>query len=185
MSIPHFLIIPSLSASIHTVVQPSTWFFQELFFFSYFLKIFISLFSHSGSSLLLRLCSSWGGQVLLSSCSMLASRCVGFSCGTRALGCVLAQQLWHTDSTAPRHTGSSWTRNRTHVSCIGRQVLYHRTTREARSGTLFFFVFPSWNPGPIKHQLPFFLPHPRSLATALLLFSCVYEFDCPKTDLNL
>ena len=138
MSIPHFLIIPSLSASIHTVVQPSTWFFQELFFFSYFLKIFISLFSHSGSSLLLRLCSSWGGQVLLSSCSMLASRCIGFSCGTRALGCVLAQQLWHTDSTAPRHTGSSWTRNRTHVSCIGRQVLYHRTTREARSGTLFF-----------------------------------------------
>ena len=100
-------------------------------FFSYFLKIFVSLFSYAGSSLLLRLCSSWGEQVLLSGCSVLASRCVGFSCGTRALGCLLAQQLWHKDSTAPRHMGSSWTRNQTHISCIGRQILYHRTTREA------------------------------------------------------
>ena len=29
--------------------------------------------------------------------------------------------------------GSSWPRDRTHVSCVGRQILYHWTTREASS----------------------------------------------------
>ena len=32
---------------------------------------------------------------------------------------------------APQHGGSSWIRTRTSVSCIGRQMLYHWTTREA------------------------------------------------------
>ena len=32
---------------------------------------------------------------------------------------------------APRHVRSSCTRDRTCVSCIGRQILYHRATREA------------------------------------------------------
>ena len=47
------------------------------------------------------------------------------------------QQLWHMGLVAPmcpqacgilvahRHVGSSWTRNLTHVFCIGRWILYH------------------------------------------------------------
>ena len=59
------------------------------------------------------------------------------SCGTRAqqlwlVGSrVQAQQLWHTGLVAPRHVGSSRTRARTRVPCVGRQVLNHCTTREA------------------------------------------------------
>ena len=34
---------------------------------------------------------------------------------------------------APRHVGSSQTRARTRVPCIGRQILNHCTTREALS----------------------------------------------------
>ena len=43
-----------------------------------------------------------------------------------------AQQLWLTGPFAPWHVGSSQTRARTRVSCIGRQTLNHCATREAR-----------------------------------------------------
>ncbi|KAJ8796084.1 hypothetical protein J1605_018232 [Eschrichtius robustus] len=48
------------------------------------------------------------------------------SMGSRAQ----AQQLWHMGFVAPRHVGSSWTRARTRVPCIGRQILNHCVTRE-------------------------------------------------------
>ena len=55
------------------------------------------------------------------------SKRVGFSsCGTRD------QQLWLTGLVAPRHVGSSWTRARTRVPCIGRRILNHCATREAQ-----------------------------------------------------
>ena len=41
-----------------------------------------------------------------------------------------AQQLWRTGLVAPQHVGSSWTRARTCVPCIGRQILNHCATRE-------------------------------------------------------
>ena len=82
-------------------------------------------------------------------CSMRASYCGGFSlqstdsrhtgfssCGSWAQQLWLtgsraqAQQLWHTGLVAPQHVGSSRTRARTHVPCIGRQILNHCTTRE-------------------------------------------------------
>ena len=44
---------------------------------------------------------------------------------------VQAQQLWLTGLVVPRHVGSSQTRARTRVPCIGRQILNHCTTREA------------------------------------------------------
>ena len=47
------------------------------------------------------------------------------SCGSRA-------------QAAPRHVGSSQTRARTRVPCIGRQTLNHCATREA------LYVFLSW-----------------------------------------
>ena len=43
---------------------------------------------------------------------------------------------WFMDLVAPQHVGSSQTRDRTHVSCIGRHILYHWATREA-----FEFIF--------------------------------------------
>ena len=40
-------------------------------------------------------------------------------------------KLWLTGLVAPRHVGSSQTRARTRVPCIGRQTLNHCATREA------------------------------------------------------
>ena len=66
------------------------------------------------------------------------SRRVGFSSrGMRAQQLWLAgpraqaQQPWSTGSVAPRHAGSSQTRARTPVPCIGRRIPNHRATREA------------------------------------------------------
>ena len=44
-----------------------------------------------------------------------------------------AQQPWLTGPVAPWHVGSSQTRARTRVPCIGRQILNHCATREAPS----------------------------------------------------
>ena len=66
-----------------------------------------------------------------------SSRCAGLSLsrplllrstGSRHAGSV----VWLTGLVAPRHVGSSQTRARTRVPCIGRQILNHCTTREAR-----------------------------------------------------
>ena len=40
------------------------------------------------------------------------------------------QHLWHRGLNASCHVDSSWTRDQTHVPCIGRQTLIHSTTRE-------------------------------------------------------
>ena len=40
--------------------------------------------------------------------------------------------MWLTGPAAPRHVGSSQTRARTRVPCIGRQILNHCATREAQ-----------------------------------------------------
>ena len=50
-----------------------------------------------------------------------------------------AQQLWLTGPVAPRHVGSSQTRARTRVPCIGRQTPNHCATREAL--LLFYFSY--------------------------------------------
>ena len=67
-----------------------------------------------------------------------ASHCRGLSrCGAQAPD-AQAQQLWLTGLAAPRHVGSSQTRARTHVPCIGRQILNHCATREAPSRSFKF-----------------------------------------------
>ena len=85
-----------------------------------------------------------------SSGSVQASHCSGFSCcGAQTLGhtgfrsCntwaqqlwltgsrAQAQQFWCTVSVALQHVGSSWIRDQTRVSCLGRQILCHCDTRE-------------------------------------------------------
>ena len=58
-------------------------------------------------------------------------------CGAQAPD-AQGQQLWLTGPAAPRHVGSSQTRARTRVPCIGRQILNHCATTEA---PLFFNVY--------------------------------------------
>ena len=62
----------------------------------------------------------------------MGSRGAGFSsCGT------WAQQLWHMGLVAPRHVGSSQTRDWTCVPCIGRWILNHCATGEVPNGPCF------------------------------------------------
>ena len=73
---------------------------------------------------------------ILSGCGAQASQC-GFSGEDWALKVRGLQQLqlpgsraqawslWATGLAVPQQVGSSYTRNRTPVSCIGRQILYH------------------------------------------------------------
>ena len=74
--------------------------------------------------------STWASVVValeLSGCSAWALGPTGFSsCGSRAQ----AQQLWCTGLVGPWHVGSSRTRDRTRVPCIGRRILNHCATRE-------------------------------------------------------
>ena len=60
-----------------------------------------------------------------------ASHYRGLSCCGAQAPDAQAQYLWLTGRVAPRHVGSSQTRARTRVPCIGRQILNHCTTREA------------------------------------------------------
>ena len=60
-----------------------------------------------------------------------ASHYRGLSCCGAQAPDVQAQQLWLTGLAVLRHVGSSQTRARTCVPCIGRQILNHGATREA------------------------------------------------------
>ena len=100
------------------------------------LFIYVFIFSCVGS---LFLCEGFlqlrrAGATLHS--GVRASRCRGLSCcGAQAPDAqapdAQAQQLWLMGPVAPHNVGSSQTRARTHVLCIGRQILNHCTTREA------------------------------------------------------
>ena len=112
------------------------------FFFSFFL-IFIYLFIYGciGS---LFLCE---GFLLLRQVGatlhhgVRVSHYRGLSCCGAQAPDAQAQQLWLTGLVAPRHEGSSQTRARTRVPCIGRQILNHCATREAQ---LMFFLKSSF-----------------------------------------
>ena len=60
-----------------------------------------------------------------------ASHHRGLSCCRAQAPDAQAQHLWLTGLAAPQHVGSSRTRDRTRVPCIGRQILNHCVTREA------------------------------------------------------
>ena len=90
------------------------------------------------------------------------------SCSTRAQKLWLrgpkaqAEQLQCKALGAPWHTGSSQTRDQTHVSWAGRQILYHWTTREAQEMELLKQSSPALLDGnwliaqptlhPLQHQ---------------------------------
>ena len=129
----------------------------------FFNIIYVFIFGCAGSLQLLGLFSDRGRRgplfievhvLLIAVGSLLlntGSRCTGFSsCGTWAQQLwfpgsrVQAQQLWRTGLVAPWQVGSSWIRDRTRVSCIGRQILYHWATREGLYKHIFFKAQESW-----------------------------------------
>ena len=131
-----------LSCSIRVSAFPHSWsgvsrahdFFLNLFIlFIYFWLWWVFITAH-GLSLVAAsggysslLCAGFLLQWLLFLWST-GSRHADFSsCGA------WAQWLWPTGLVAPQHVGSSWTRDRTHVPCIGRRILIHWATREAQS----------------------------------------------------
>ena len=147
-----------LGSSIHGIFQARILEWVAISFsnieYNWFLKIvlclYLFIFHCAGSSLLhvgsLKL---WR---LLSSCGEQVSHCGGFSCcrawtlgqlmgsvvvgpGLQSTGSV----VWHSGLDAPQHVGSS-ARDQTHISCIGRQILYHWATREAPQ-----LIFVCWS----------------------------------------
>ena len=87
-----------------------------------------------------------------------------------------SQQLWLTGLVAPRHVGSSQTRARTRVPCIGRWILNHCTTREVPSRKPLSTSIPSHpfsNSGQQVTVVPVFL-----LQSVCLLHSS--QNDLPK-----
>lgn len=102
---------------------------------SFFLKIYLFTFGCSGSSLLLGRFSSLASGATLG-CGARASHCKVRSIGSRVRR---RQQSRCTGLAAPRHVGSSPTRDRTRVSCSGRRILYHRVSREVLEFILTVF----------------------------------------------
>ena len=76
-----------------------------------------------------------------SPCGAWPPPCGGFPC-CMGFG-VQTQQLWLTGFVALRHVGSSRTRDRTRVSCVGRQILIHCAARESPGSLINLFNKPT------------------------------------------
>ena len=103
------------------------------FFFKFYLFIYLFIYGCVVSSFLCEgpLQLQQAGATLHRSAR--ASHYSGLSCCGAQAPDAQAQQLWLTGLVAPWHMGSSQTRSRTRVPCIGRQTLNHYATREAPS----------------------------------------------------
>ena len=75
--------------------------------------------------------------------------------------------------------GSSWTRNQTHVSCIGRRILFHWVTREAHLTRVRMLepLWLSWHNSIYRHQA-------MSTSSVILGLSTAPKFKRPVS-LNL
>ena len=82
-------------------------------------------------------CGEWG---LLSSGSARASHCGGFFVAEHGLQAHGLQYLRRSGLVAPWHVESSWIGDWTRVSCIGRWILIHCSTREI-PGWLFVTLY--------------------------------------------
>ena len=116
---------------------------MPIFFFFQYIFIYLFLYLFFGCVGSLFLCEGFlqlrqAGVTL--HCSARASHYRGLSfCGAQAPD-AQAQQPWLMGLVAPRHVGSSQTRARTRVPCIGRQILNHCATREALRHISFHLV---------------------------------------------
>ena len=110
---------------------PPTIFSQSINLYFHFFLIYLFIFGCVGPSFL---CEGFlqlrqAGATLHRGAR--ASHYRGLSCCGAQAPDAQAQQLWLMGPVAPRHVGSSQTRARTRVPCIGRQTLNHCATREA------------------------------------------------------
>ena len=107
-------------------------FFFVCFCFCGFLKfIYLFIYGCVGSSFLCEgFLQLWQAGATLHRGAR-ASHYHGLSCCGAQAPDAQAQQLWLTGPVAPWHVGSSQTRARTRVPCIGRQILNHCANREA------------------------------------------------------
>ena len=147
-----------------------------IFFFK--VTVFLFCFFCAVSALLNGLFPSCGEWGLLSSCHEGASHCSGSSCCG-----VQAQSLWHTSWIAPQHVGSSLTRDRTHVSCIGRWNFffsYHRATRKPLSLILYQWASPS-----LRCIFQWEIALQQDSTTLLILPSHIYRSPIIKRDFLL
>ena len=171
--------VVGMSSPLH----PSLW----KFFFNYSLLCL---------TVLELCCCAWafsgcGEQGLLSRCGAQASHCSGFSCcgawafsscGSQTRAC----RLECTGLAASRHVGSYQTGDRTHVPCIGRQILNHWTTGDVSLWN-FYNSF-------IEIKFPWCTIHPfkwyNSVAFCIFAESCIHyhtfrAFSVPTPQRNL
>ena len=129
LSLPHKSVLKKDAIIFENKTHFCILNYMSLFFF--FLILFIYLFmavlglcfcARAFSS-----CGKWGPLFI----AVHGPFTIGLSCCGAQAPDAQAQQLWLTGLVAPRHVGSSQTRARTRVPCIGRQILNHCATREA------------------------------------------------------
>ena len=117
-----------------TIFATLIFFFKYILFCLFFfliLFIYLCSFGCVGSSFLCKGLLQLRQAGATPHRSARASHCRGLSCRGAQAPDAQAQQLWLRGPVAPRHVGSSQTRARTRVPCIGRQTLNHCATREA------------------------------------------------------
>ena len=108
------------------------FFLKEYLFIYLFIYLFMAVLGLRFCARAFSTCGKW--EPLLGATlhrGARASHYRGLSCCGAQAPDAQAQQLWLTGPVAPRHVGSSQTRARTCVPCIGRQILNHCATREA------------------------------------------------------
>ena len=115
-----FWIFILLSCSSLTLKRPYLNFYGLTF-------LFVLLLIHFYLILLVRGCAGAFLQLWQLEAVLQLLRGLPIAAASRAQ----AQQLWHTGLAPPRRVGSFLIRDRAHVSCFGRQILYHWATREA------------------------------------------------------
>ena len=87
--------------------------------------------------------------------------------------------MWLTGLVAPRHVGSSQTRARTRVPCIGRQILNHCATREASQ--IFSYSIPGYLNSYVWKLLMQTLALSSPLSSSQPLLSSPFSSFCPPT----
>ena len=115
-------------AHIFTLLRIVFIFYLFIYLFIY---LFLFIYDSVGSSFLCEgFLQLWQAGATLHRGAR-ASHYRGLSCCGAQAPDAQAQYLWRTGPAALRQVGSSRTRARTRVPCIGRQILNHCATREA------------------------------------------------------
>ena len=109
---------------------------QVFFVLIYLFYLFLAVLGLRCCTWVFSSCGEWG--LLFMQCTGIAVASLVAEHG--ALG-MWASVVWPTGLVAPWHVGSSWTKARTCVPCIGRRILNHCTTREAPSHTVFILRY--------------------------------------------